>query len=328
MILVTGGAGFIGSHVCRKLLERGENVAVFDNFSQGRLDTIKSIRMPDMQDQVEFINGDITNFPAVFEALRKHDVRKIVHTAAITFIPTAISNPSMTFNINTAGSFNLLEAARILDLEKFVYVSTSSTYGDFQYTPADEKHPLEPKDIYGATKAAADRLAASYHKTYGMPVSIVRTSSVYGPGDMEKRVVKNFVENALQGKPLELQGGGEQRRDFSYVKDVAEGIMLSAMSEKADGEVFNITGGTDHSIAEVAELIMELVPGTEIIKTEGRKVDINRGKLDISKAKEFLGYEPAYDLRKGITEYMQWVAGTYAPAFNMEIKNRPVKELA
>ncbi len=324
MVLVTGGVGFIGSHICRYLLEEGERVIIFDNFSQGGLELLQKIRMPDIKNKLKFINSDITDFAGLFEILKKHEIRKIIHTAAITFIPTAVSNPSLAFRINTAGSFNLLEASRILDIEKFVYISTSSTYGDFQYTPADENHPLEPKDIYGATKAAADRIAISYYRSYGLPVSVIRTSSVYGPGDMEKRVAKVFIENALQGIPMGLQGGGTQRRDFSYVKDIAKGICLAAGSKKADGEVFNITGGTDHSIKELAEMIRGFIPTAEIVDTGARAIDINRGRLDLTKAENLLGYKPEFNLRDGIRDYIKWIINVYAPIFNLEIKNKPV----
>lgn len=326
MVLVTGGLGFIGSHVCRKLVGEGENVVVFDSLRQGQGEFLKKIRMPDFYDKVKFVNGDITDFAHLFETLKKYQNEKIIHTAAITFIPTAVENPSLTFKINTIGTFNLLEAARILDLKKFVYISTSSTYGDFQYTPADEKHPLEPKDIYGATKAAADRIAISYYRTYGLPVSVLRTSSVYGPGDLEKRVVKNFVENALTGKELEIHGGGNQRRDFSYVKDVAGGMVLALKSEKSNGEVFNITGGTDHTIRGLTEVVKKFIPNTQVRDVGARKVDINRGQLDIKKARELLGYDPRFNLEEGVKDYIKWMIEVYMPYFKLEVKNKPVFE--
>jgi len=321
MVLVTGGLGFIGSHICRELLKKGERVVVFDNFSQGKLEFLKKIRVPDIEDKIEIVGGDITDFACVFETLKEYGIKKIIHTAAITFIPTAIKKPSLTFKVNTVGSFNLLEASRILDLEKFVYISTSSTYGDFKYVPVDENHPLEPKDIYGATKAAADRIAISYYRTYQLPVSIVRTSSVYGPGDLENRVAKVFIEKALLGEEMQLQGGGTQRRDFSYVKDVARGVVLALLSEKASGEVFNISGSTDHSIKELAMMIKEFIPEAEINEVGARQIDIKRGKLDITKARKLLNYEPEYDLRKGIEDYIKWMIDVYAPLFNLKIKN-------
>lgn len=324
MVLVTGGIGFIGSHLCRQLVEEGDDVIIYDNFSQGNLDLLKKLRMPDIADRVRFIKGDITDFDHVLKTLRGNDIDGIIHTAAITFIPAAIENPAMAFRVNTLGSFNLLEASRVADIGKFVYISTTSTYGDFKYTPADEEHPLDPKDIYGATKAAADRIAMSYYRTYNLPVSVIRTSSVYGPGDLEKRVTKNFIENALQGTPMELQGGGAQRRDFSYVKDVANGMVLALKSRKANGEVFNISGGKDYSIRDLAETVKGFIPHAELKEVGARAVDLNRGQLDISKARKLLGYSPEYGLRDGIKDYIKWIVEVYAPLFNLKIVNKPV----
>lgn len=324
MVLVTGGLGFIGSHVCRELVAQDERVVVFDNFSQGNFEFLKKVRMPDICDKVEFVSGDITDFAFVFETLKEHGIEKIIHTAAITFIPTAIKKPSLTFNVNTVGSFNLLEASRILDLDRFVYISTASTYGDFQYSPADEKHPLNPKDIYGATKVAADRLACSYFHTYGLSASIVRTSAVYGPGDLERRAAKAFIENALQGIPMKLEGGGLQMRDFSYVKDVASGMVLALNSSKSAGEAFNVTGGSEYSVKNLAETIHKYIPGSKIEVTDARKVDAKRGMLDISKAMRVLGYKPKYSFDAGIREYVRWMADVYAPLFGLKVKNPPV----
>ena len=324
MILVTGGAGFIGSHVVRRLLERGEEVIIYDNLRHGDVDFLKKLRFPDAEPKI--VLGDITDFAHVFQTLKKHEIEKIIHTAAITFIPTAIENPSLTFNVNTVGTFNLLEAGRILDLEKFIYISSASTYGDFQYTPADERHPLEAKDIYGATKAAADRIAMSYYRTYDMPVTVIRTTAVYGPGDLENRVVKQFIEKALQGIPLDLQGGGEQRRDFTYVEDVAKGFILALNSDKANGEAFNISGMHDYSIKELATVIKEFIPETEVEITEVRGVDARKGELDTSKAKKILGYESEYDLRRGVKETIKWFLDVYCPVFGIETKREVVLE--
>lgn len=325
MILVTGGMGFIGSQVVQMLLAQGEEVLIYDNLRQGDIGLVKKLRFPNF-DEVKLELGDITDFPHVFQTLKKYEIDKIIHTAAITFIPIAIEKPSLTFNVNTVGTFNLLEAGRILDIEKFVYISSASTYGDFQYTPANEGHPLEAKDIYGATKAAADRIAMSYYRTYGMPVTVIRTTSVYGPGDLENRVVKSFVENALRGKPLTLEGGGEQRRDFTYVKDAAKGMLLALKSESANGEAFNISGDQDYSIKELAMTIKGFIPETEIEITGARRIDARKGKLGTSKAKKILGYESEYDLRRGVKETIKWFLDVYCPVFGIGTKKEVVLE--
>lgn len=324
MILITGGAGFIGSHIVKRLMKMGEDVIIYDNLQHGDVELLEKLRFPHMKPEIVF--GDITDFAHVFQTLKKYDVKKIIHTAAITFIPTAIENPSLAFNVNTLGTFNLLEAGRILNLEKFVYISSASTYGDFQYTPADEGHPLEAKDIYGATKAASDRISMSYYRTYGMPVTVIRTTAVYGPGDLENRVVKQFVEKALQGIPLDLQSGGKQRRDFTYVEDIVKGLILALNSDKSNGEAFNISGMHDYSIKELAMIIKELIPETEIEITEARKIDAKKGELDTSKANRVLGYKAEYDLKKGIKETIKWFLDVYCPTFGIEVKKKVMLE--
>ncbi len=324
MIAITGGAGFLGSHIYTMAVKSGRKATILDVLNRDKFDEIKKIRFNGFSNSIKYTQIDITDTTAVNEYFKKNDVEEIVHTAALTYIPFAVENPRKAFEVNLTGTFNLLEASRHKGIKRFVYVSTSSTYGDFQKIPADETHPLCPKDIYGATKAAADLMVQSYGKTYLLPISIVRTSSIYGPGELEKRVVKNFVENALSGKPLELQGGGELRRDFSYVEDVANGIIRILESEEAIGEMFNITGGTDHSIRELAETVKKYIPKTEFIFTEGRKIDLKRGQLDLSKAERLVGYKPEFDLDRGVREYTRWICDVYAPVYNLEVIRKPL----
>jgi UDP-glucose 4-epimerase len=324
MILVTGGAGFIGSHVVRGLIQEGADVIIYDTLQNGNVELLKKLRFPDTEPKI--VLGDITDFARVFQTLKKYEVKNIIHAAAITVIPTAVENPRLAFNVNTVGTFNLLEAGRIIGLEKFVHISSASAYGDYQYIPVDEKHPLDAKDIYGATKAAADRIAMSYYRTYDLPVTIIRTTAVYGPGDLENRVVKQFVEKALKGISLDLQGGGEQRRDFTYVKDVAKALILALNSHKANGEVFNISSKPDYTIKELAAIIREFFPDTKVEVTGARGIDTRKGKFETSKAKKVLGYVNEYDLRRGVKETIKWFLDIYCPVFGIEPKNRVVLE--
>lgn len=322
MILVTGGIGFIGSHVCHELVKREEDILIFDNIKPQEAEFLMRVRMPEICHKVKLVLGDITDFANVFSVLKKFKVKSIIHTAALSFIPTAIQNPSLTFNINTVGTFNLLEAGRICNVKKFIFLSSSSTYGDFQYQPADEKHPLEPKDIYGATKAAADRLVISYYRTYKLPAAVVRITSVYGPGDLENRVGKLFIEKALSGSPVELHGGGGQFRDFTYVKDIAQGITKAHYCRASTGEVFNISYGSVHTIKDFAYMVKHFIPDAEIKEVGERKIDVNRGQMDITKAKKILKYKPQYSMKEGIQEYVKWVVNYYAPFAGLKIKNK------
>jgi len=157
-----------------------------------------------------------------------------------------------------------------------------------------------------------------------LDISIIRTTSVYGPGDLENRAAKVFIENALTGKEIPLHGGGLQRRNFSYVKDVATGIVLAILSDKIKGEVIHIAGKQDNEVKELAKTIIKFIPGAKLVKTPSRSVDVKKGRLDISKAKKLLNYRPKFDLEDGIKDYIKWFVNVYAPIFELKIVNKPV----
>jgi len=314
--------GFIGSHIVRTLMDRQEDVLIYDQLSGNELSLIKRLRFPGIQG-LNLVQGDLCDLKQMKEAIRQDNINKVIHVGALSFIPDTQENPYKAFEVNFKGTLNILEAARKSDLDRIVHVSTSSVYGEIQYVPMDENHPLNPKGIYGASKLAAEKAVESYAESYGLKTTIIRPTNVYGPGDLYNRVIKIFIENALLGKPLSLQGGGLQRRDFTYVEDTVRGIVLALNNERAVGETFNISYGEDHSIKEVAEIIGEIVPGTKVEGTQGRKVDVQKRRLDTSKAQKTLSYTPRFNLRSGIKEYIKWTVETYCPLLGLEVKNRP-----
>ena len=322
MILLTGGMGFIGSHIFQALTDKNKEVLIYDSVSEDRLPKVRGLRFPRMK-KLNFIQGDLYNLKLLKEAIDENKVDKVIHAAAISFIPDTLKNPYRTFEVNLKGTLNVLEVARSLDLEHILYISTSSVYGETQYVPIDEEHPLNPKGIYGGSKLAAEIVVEAYAKSYGLKTTIVRPTNVYGPGDLYNRVIKVFIENALLDKPLSLQGGGLQSRDFTYVEDTVSGIVAALDNDLTVGEVFNISYGEDHSIKEVAEIISEIIPGTRVEVTSGRRMDVQRRRLDTSKAQRILGYKPKFDLKSGIKEYIKWTAEIYFPFSGLEVKNKP-----
>jgi UDP-glucose 4-epimerase len=314
--------GFIGSHIVRALMSQKQDVLVFDLLTGERLLTAKGLRFPGIEEPA-LVQGDLCDFKEVRDAVGKNGIDKVIHTAAVSFIPDALSNPYKTFEVNFTGTLNVLEAARVYDLDRIVFISTSSVYGEIQYVPVDERHPLVPKEIYGCSKLAAEKVVDAYAKSYGLKTTIIRPTNVYGPGDLYNRVVKIFIENALSDKPLNLQGGGLQRRDFTYVEDTVSGVLAALENDRAVGEVFNISYGEDRSIREVAEVIGEFIPGTRVEVTPGRKVDIQKRRLDTSKAREVLGYNPVFNLESGVKGYIRWTVETYFPFLGLKVKNRP-----
>lgn len=196
-------------------------------------------------------------------------------------------------------------------VQRFIYTSSSFVYGHFQYDPADENHLTHPIDIYGGTKLSCEILTKSYSERFGVEYTIIRPSAVYGPTDSNRRVSQIFIENALNGQPLNLHNGGKDKVDFTYVTDAAHGFVLAALSPKAKNETFNITAGQGRSAKEFAQILNKLIPGgvKTIVQPTNEKKPI-RGSLDISKAKNLLDYKPKYSLEDGLKEYVEYIQST------------------
>ena len=313
-IFLTGGAGFIGYHITKELLKIGDEVIIYDAFLNFA-DPLKSnyskyldYRLKDIGSKAKLIRGDIRNSGLLLRSLKEHKPNIIVHLAALPIAPASDKFSEDAMSINLQGTVNILEAMRECPfVKRFVYTSSSMVYGDFQYTPADEKHPRVPIGIYGGTKKAGEILTRVFSKQLGFEHTLIRPSAVYGPTDANNRVSQIFVDSALAGKPLILHGGGESKLDFSYVGDVAHGFVLAMKSEKAINETFNITAGQGRSIKEYAEILSKYIPG---VRTEIRPAEFlspERGALDITKAKKLLGYTPGYSIENGIKKYVDFV---------------------
>jgi len=324
MIMVTGGAGFIGSHIVRELVNEGEDLLIYDKSLDEDRKQIIELRLSDIVDRITMASGDICNYSELVNTAKKYGISQVVHAAAAAFIPEAAKEPRKTIQINVEGTLNVLEMSRKSNVDRFLFVSSASVYGEAEYSPIDETHPLNPVDVYGVSKLAGEKLTLMYSKTHGLKTTIVRPTSVYGPGELYGRVLKLFIENALTGKELQVHGGGEQERDFTYVSDTARGIVLALLSDKAIGEAFNISAGNAHPIKETIEIIREFIPNVKVKITPSRQACVPKRYLDITKARKLLRYEPKYDLKAGIREYVKWIAEKYAPRVGLQIKNEPL----
>lgn len=312
-VLITGGAGFIGSYVTRELLARGEQVIIYDAFIQ-YVSPLESYycahlreRFRGIQNHVVIVRGDTRNKNELRKTILKYKPERIIHLAALPLADLADTHSEEALESILHGTVNLLDILRDVGfVKRFVYTSSSMIYGDFLYHPADEEHPKNPKDIYGGTKLAGEILVQSYGRRYEIDYTIVRPSAVYGPTDINRRVSQIFIENALRGENLILHNGGRTRLDFTYVKDVARGFVLAMYKPEARNEIFNITRGEGRSLREYAEILQKLLPHVEIIEQPSNIFRPERGALDISKAKKLLGYEPEYSLEEGIQEYVDY----------------------
>ncbi|HEV3204869.1 MAG TPA: NAD-dependent epimerase/dehydratase family protein [Gemmataceae bacterium] len=310
--LIIGGAGFIGSRVCARLVEGGFRVVVFDAFVQyaSALDSNYSTNIQDrfrgIRDKVEFFRGDAHRMGELSHAFAQYQPDYVVHLASLP-----ISNISNIY-IEEAIEATIQSTSNILTYfskngapKRFLYISSSMVYGDFQVTPASEEHPTNPKDIYGAAKLCGEVLTRAFGNRFGIPWTIIRPSAVYGPTDMNKRVSQLFIDQAIAGKVLTIKGGDKTKLDFTFVDDAAEGICLALLKEEGKDQVFNITCGEGRSLLEYADILRGYLPGLKIQVEPMEKHMPVRGTLDITRARKLLGFQPKYRLEDGIREYLK-----------------------
>lgn len=308
-VLVTGGAGFIGSHLVDRLVAEGLEVAVLDNLSTGKLE---NLRQNLENKSLHFIRGDILDGQTVEEALK--GVEAVFHLAAITSVPYSVKHPGTTRQVNVEGTRRLLETCLREGVERFIYVSSCAVYGEPQYLPVDEKHPLRPISPYAETKLEAERLCSEFEEKYGLKTTVLRPFNVYGSrmrGGEYSGVIANFIERLRLGDPPIIYGDGTQTRDFVHVEDVVNALVLALTSTKALGRTFNIATGVPTSIKRLAQVIIEL-SGTKVEPQyrEAREGDIKQSYADISEAKASLGYEPKIPLKDGLSILLgSWQVG-------------------
>jgi len=293
--LVTGGAGFIPSHIVDALVERGAEVTAFDNLQAGTEDNLRQSR-----DRITFVRGDLRDAEAVKRAV---DGREFVfHLGANASVPNSLRDPRYDFETNALGSFNVYEAAREYGVKRVIYASSAAVYGPPQYVPTDEKHPLQPTSFYGASKLGAERLGMMFHDMFELGFTAMRIFNTYGP--RQPRYVLADLIRKLKRNPrqLEVLGTGMQIRDYCFVSDTAGAFVAVAGQKGADGEVYNISGGNPISIRELVAIILKVtdLPDCKVTYTgQSWKGDIDRLEADISKIRA-TGFAPSVPLEQGI----------------------------
>jgi UDP-glucose 4-epimerase len=304
--LVTGGAGFIGSHIVDRLLKEGCEVTVIDDLSTG-----KPQNLAHHQGEREFhlIQGDIRNFSSVKDAVK--DVDAVFHEAAIVSVPLSVEDPIGTNDVNVVGTLNVLKACLNSDVKRFIYGSSTAIYGDAEKLPIKDDSLPQPTSPYGASKLAAESYANAFYKVYGLETVCLRYFNVYGPRQAYgpySGVMTIFINRILGGRPLIIYGDGEQTRDFVNAKDIIEANMLALERNNAAGQVFNIATGVATTVNQLAKLLQEVMGKTElkVVHEDPRKGDIRHNYADISKARKILGYSPKVSLRDGLTQLVEW----------------------
>ena len=296
-VLVTGGAGFIGSHLVEKLVNLNYQVKVLDNFSSGRISNLRCVK-----GKAKIVRGDIRDKKVLGKVVKNVDT--IIHLAALTDVTESVRKPHLYHEVNTTGTLNLLHTAEKNKVQKFVYISTCAVYGEAKKLPINEEHPTAGLSPYAVSKLAAENYCRVYNEVYGLKTVILRLFNVYGPGQQNKSysgVIIRFIEMLNQNKPPIIYGDGEQTRDFVYVGDVVEAI-VKAVESNISFDIFNIGTGEPTTINHLAETIIRVM-GKENLKpihTEPRKGEIRHSQADITKAKEKLGYKPQTNLTEGL----------------------------
>ena len=308
-ILVTGADGFIGSHLTEGLIRLGHRVKAFvfyNSFnSWGWLDSLPK----DILAETEVFAGDIRDPNGVREAARNIDT--IFHLAALIAIPFSYHSPDSYVDTNIKGTLNVLQAARDMGTEKVLITSTSEVYGTAQYVPIDEHHPYQGQSPYSATKIGADRLAESFYRSFGTPVTIVRPFNTYGPRQSARAVIPTIITQLLSGKEEIKLGALSPTRDLNYVKDTVSGFIEIAKSDKTTGEEINIATQHEISIGELAkELISQINPNAGIICDEERlrpeKSEVERLLGSNQKLMSLTNWRPKYTLKEGLAETVEF----------------------
>ena len=316
-VLVTGGAGFIGSHLTEELLEKGCDVRVFVHYNSfnrwGWIDYLPA----DKKKNIEIFTGDIRDPNGVKEAMK--GCGAVFHLAALIGIPYSYHSPDTYVDTNVKGTLNILQAARQLDVERIVHTSTSEIYGTAQFVPITEEHPVNPQSPYAATKASADFLALTFFRSFNTPVVVVRPFNTYGPRQSARAIIPTIITQLLSGNGTVTLGSVAPTRDLNFVEDTARGFIRAAESENAVGEVINLGSNYEISVGDLALKIALLMKKEIRIECSDErfrpeKSEVERLWAANQKAKDLLGWQPLFDLESGLKETINW----FSQPANME----------
>jgi UDP-glucose 4-epimerase len=302
--LVTGGAGFIGSNLVNALVNEGAQVTVLDDLFTGRKENIAVLK------DIRFIKGSVVDYDLLDKLIKQADY---VFNLAVRNIIVSTVSPLLDFQVNAGGVFNVLQAANRYGVEKVVYASSASIYGNPRYIPINEDDRLYALSPYAASKLSGENFCSAFYESYGLPVAVLRYSNVYGmnqtPTNPYCGVVSKFFDRLMDGAAPLIHGDGDQTRDFTYVSDVVEATLLAALSPKASGEVFNVASGKETSVSDLANHIMTIT-GKYIspVCIDKRDIDnIRRRVLNIEKIRRVIRWTPKVTLKVGLNNTYEWL---------------------
>lgn len=303
---MTGGAGFIGSHIVDRLIRNDLEITVLDNLVSGREENLSAYVG---KKSFHFVKGDIRDPKLVRHLIKEVDV--VFHQAAIIEVPLSVKDPKSVHDVNVNGTLNLLEASLNSNLGRFILASSCAVYGDSNVTPQHEGLPSSPLSPYAASKASAEAYCKAFHEVYGLGTVSLRLFNVYGPRQVSGEysgVIAKLVDRLFRSEPPIIHGDGEQTRDFAYVEDVVEAQVLASVSKEAPGEVINVGTGLAATINQLTETLMDVMNVTRVKPNhdEPRRGDVRHSCGDITKAKRVLGYQPKFSLKEGLRRFVEW----------------------
>ncbi|KAB2638813.1 MAG: SDR family NAD(P)-dependent oxidoreductase [Verrucomicrobia bacterium] len=310
-IIVTGGAGFIGSHVVRSLLSEGHEVTIIDDFNDFYDPTIKRSNIASFPAPVEIAEIDLRNWEAVLRVFEKTQPDAVIHLAARAGVRPSIADPKLYIDTNITGTFHVLEAARRSGCQKIIFASSSSVYGHSKTVPFREDLPiLQTLSPYAATKIAGEQLCGNYVNLHGMRIACLRFFTVYGPGQRPDLAIHSFTDAIENGRPIKQFGDGSTRRDYTYIDDIVQGVLGALSYVDGEGPLFEIFNLGENETTTLAKLIaaIEKALGKKAVieRLPEQKGDMPLTAADITKARTLLGYSPSTPIREGIPKFVNW----------------------
>lgn len=319
-ILVTGGAGFIGSHLCEGLLKLGNKLIVIDNFNDYYEPSIKRKNMVEIKNmmksnsiensKLEVVEGDIRD-KSILSSLINKELDIIIHVAAMAGVRYSIEHPELYYDVNIMGTLNLLEACRNNGIKKFIFASSSSVYGNNKKVPFSEEDPVDnPISPYAATKKSGELLCHTYHYLYGINIACLRFFTVYGPRQRPDLAIHKFTKLICEGKPIPFYGDGSTERDYTYIEDIVDGILASidyVNSKEKCCEIFNLGGDKTVSLLEMVDTIEKSLGKKAVLnKMPMQPGDVDRTNADLTKSRSILKFNPKTKFHEGVRKFIEW----------------------
>jgi len=304
-ILVTGGAGFIGSRLVDRLLREGHEVTVLDSLLAG---TTENLEEHLSSTGLHLIKADVRNSRAVKKAVK--GATAVFHLAALVDVPLSVENPVLTNDVNVNGTLSILEASLAESVDRFIFMSSSAVYGEARYLPINEEHPTTPLSPYGVSKLAAENYCRNYHEIQGLETCCLRLFNVYGPrqhANSYSGVISKFIRKIRSGESPVVYGDGKQTRDFIHIEDVIDACVLAMESTGINGGTFNVGTGKPTTIRELADIIAELLGETRLrpVFKKPRKGDVKDSYADINRARKSLNFKPKTELKNGLKSLIE-----------------------